>query len=87
MAKARTERYETATELAEDVQRWLADEPVSAHREGWGPRLARWSRRNRAWVQAGVASLTLIVILSSGFAMLQTRSAERLREADRDGRA
>jgi len=65
MARARSDRYANATDLAEDVQRWLADEPVSAHRESWGPRLARWSRRHRAWVQAGAASLTLIVLLRS----------------------
>ena len=56
MAKDRGDRYARATDLADDVQRWLADEPVSAHREGWSQRLGRWSRRHRAWVQAGAAS-------------------------------
>ena len=79
MAKERDRRYAKATELAEDVQRWLADEPVSAYREGWGNRLSRWSRRHRAWVQAGAASLTVVLLLSIGFAIQQTRSADRLR--------
>src|SRR5262249_33006806 len=80
MARKRGDRYAKATEVAEDVQRWLADEPVSAYREGWSQRLARWSRRHRAWVQAGAASLVLVVLLTIGFAFEQNRSAERLRE-------
>jgi tRNA A-37 threonylcarbamoyl transferase component Bud32 len=54
MAKARSDRYATATELAEEVQRWLADEPVRAFPEGLSRRLARWARHNRARAQAAV---------------------------------
>ncbi len=41
------DRYPRAKELADDVERWLADEPVSADREPWTDRLRRWGRRNR----------------------------------------
>jgi hypothetical protein len=36
MALAASERYATALELAADVERWLADEPVTAYREPCG---------------------------------------------------
>ena len=43
--------------LADDIEHWLADEPVSAYREPRGERLARWTRRNRAWAQAIAAAV------------------------------
>ena len=39
-----------ARALAEDIEHWLADEPVSAWREPWPVRLARWGRRHRPLV-------------------------------------
>ena len=47
LATAPEDRYPRAKELADDVERWLADEPVSADREPWSDRLRRWGRRNR----------------------------------------
>ncbi|MBI3465446.1 MAG: tetratricopeptide repeat protein [Planctomycetes bacterium] len=64
MAKNRTDRYDGASDLGEDVQRWLADEPVSAHRDPWTARAARWLRRNRAWAQAGAAGLLFCLFVS-----------------------
>jgi ABC-type phosphate/phosphonate transport system ATPase subunit len=45
MARAQTDRYATARELATDIQLWLADEPVSAYRDGLAARISRWCRR------------------------------------------
>ncbi len=39
------DRYTSARALAEDVKRWMADEPVSAWREPRSRRLRRWARR------------------------------------------
>ena len=39
-------RYESARALSEDVERWLADEPVTAYHEPPMARLARWGRRH-----------------------------------------
>src|SRR4029079_16348957 len=47
MAKVPTERYVSSRSLAEDVERWLADEPVTALQESILARLARWTRRHR----------------------------------------
>ena len=46
-------RYISPRMLAEEIERWMADEPVTAFPEGPARRLARWSRRNRAWVGRG----------------------------------
>jgi serine/threonine-protein kinase len=59
MARRPEERYATATDLADEVQRWLADEPVSAYPEPWTKRLARWSKRHRSAVAATAAFLVL----------------------------
>jgi serine/threonine-protein kinase len=55
-------RYASAQELAGDVERWLADEPVSAYREPLPARLARWSRRHRASVLSAAAALAVLAL-------------------------
>ena len=58
------QRYPTAQALSEDLQRWLADEPVSVQVDSWSDRAARWVRRNRKLaVSAGIA-LALVAIIS-----------------------
>ena len=47
------DRYPTALALAEDVEHWLADEPVTAWREPLRDRARRWARRNRTAVGGG----------------------------------
>jgi WD40 repeat protein/serine/threonine protein kinase len=58
------DRYASARALADEVGRWLADEPVSVHREGLIDRMTRLCRRYRAWTVAGAASLLLVTIVS-----------------------
>jgi serine/threonine-protein kinase len=57
LAKQPEERYASAKALAEEVQRWLADEPVHAYRERLSDRLRRWGRRHRAMASVGMAVL------------------------------
>jgi serine/threonine protein kinase/DNA-binding SARP family transcriptional activator len=61
MARQAADRYASATELAEDIGRWLAGEPVSCHREGLPARAGRWARKHRTLVTAG--ALVLVVTL------------------------
>jgi non-specific serine/threonine protein kinase/serine/threonine-protein kinase len=72
------DRYTTARALAEDVTRWLADEPVTAHPEGWNERLARWARRNRTAV-VGVTFAVLVGLAT--VAGVQARSNAKLTKA------
>ncbi|MFO0876053.1 MAG: serine/threonine-protein kinase [Gemmataceae bacterium] len=55
------ERYGNARLLGEDVERWLADEPVSAYPDPPTVRLRRWARRHRTLV----ASSGLLVLLTT----------------------
>jgi serine/threonine-protein kinase len=51
-------RYQSADEMAEDLQRFVNDETIKARRIGLLERLGRWCRRNPA-----VASLTVAVLV------------------------
>jgi serine/threonine-protein kinase len=79
------DRYTSARALAEDVQRFLADEPVSAHREPLLERARRWGRHNRSVVSAGLVLLAAVVVgLSVGLwavANEQARTAAALNRA------
>jgi serine/threonine-protein kinase len=59
MSKKREERYPLASDLAREVQRWLADEPVEAYPEPWTRRAARWAKRHRSTVTAAAAIAVL----------------------------
>jgi serine/threonine protein kinase len=68
MATRPADRYHSARALADDVERWLADEPVSAWREPLLRRAARWVRRYRTAVTAAaLAGLVLVGALGIGY--------------------
>jgi serine/threonine-protein kinase len=56
------QRYADATQLARDVELWLAGEPVSVYREPWVTRAGRWARRHRTLVTTSVALLIASVV-------------------------
>jgi serine/threonine-protein kinase len=85
MAKKRHDRYQTASELADDVARWLADEPVSCCREPLRDRATRWMRRHRTWTQAIAASLLVVAVISIVAALVVNRA--RRQEASALARA
>ncbi len=65
MAKEPGGRYGSAGELAVDLRRFLAGEPIQARRPGPGPRVWRWTQRH--WAAAGVgAGVLLLVSVGSG---------------------
>lgn len=65
LEKKPANRYQSAKDLAEDIQRWLADEPVSAHAEPWSTTARRWVGRHRTLVTAtGAAVLMATVMLA-----------------------
>jgi eukaryotic-like serine/threonine-protein kinase len=64
MALRPADRYQTPREMADDIEHWLADEPVSAYRERRAERISRWLRRHRTWTRAVAAALVLVSIVS-----------------------
>jgi tetratricopeptide (TPR) repeat protein len=72
--------------LADDLERWLADEPVSALPERWPARLARRMRRHRTWALAIATSLLIVTAVATAAAVLidQARRAERRARHDTD---
>jgi serine/threonine-protein kinase len=83
LAKRAEDRYGSAKELAEEVQRWLADEPVRAYREPWRVRVARWVRRHQAATAAGAAAFLVVILLASGaWLWLEQERVERERQAE-----
>jgi eukaryotic-like serine/threonine-protein kinase len=71
MSVAPDARYASARLLADDIERWLADEPVTAYQEPPLAALWRWARHHRALVAAAAALLiTAVVGLSISTALL-----------------
>lgn len=88
MAKKPEDRYASAQELARDVQRFLADEPVSVHRDAWTTRLIRWTRHHKPAAAAVAALLATGVVALAvsryliGIEQRQTQEARLTAEAN-----
>jgi serine/threonine protein kinase/WD40 repeat protein len=57
-------RYASALDLAEDLHRFLANEPIRARRIGRVGRLVRWCRRNPVLAAVSATSVVLLLVLS-----------------------
>jgi eukaryotic-like serine/threonine-protein kinase len=53
------DRYRSAAELADDLERWLHDQPIKAASPSIARRTRRWIRRNRA-LAASLAALAVV---------------------------
>jgi WD40 repeat protein len=53
------DRYASARELAEDIKRYVSDEPVNAYQESGLEKSRRWIRKNRSLVGAAMVMLLL----------------------------
>jgi eukaryotic-like serine/threonine-protein kinase len=89
MASKPDQRYATALELAADIRRWLAGEPVTAWREPVSLRAQRWVRRHRTFVTSAAAVLVFSLAGLAGFAtVLAGKNRElahhRLRAEERE---
>jgi serine/threonine-protein kinase len=81
LAREPSARYATALELAADLERWLADQPVTAWREPLRVRSGRWVRRHKPAV-AALAAAVLVGLLLGGLGLW---SAQRHAEERRRG--
>jgi serine/threonine protein kinase/tetratricopeptide (TPR) repeat protein len=78
MALRSEDRYGSCRGLAEDIERWMADEPVSSWREPWSRRARRWARRHRQAVTGAAAAVLvgLIGVAAAAIVYLQQRQAQ-----------
>jgi serine/threonine-protein kinase len=78
MARRPEDRYASALDLAADIRRWLADEPVTAYAERPAARVRRWTRRHRALVWSAIAAPALGLAVLAGFATVLERKNREL---------
>jgi tetratricopeptide (TPR) repeat protein/serine/threonine protein kinase len=84
MARPIADRYAGAADLAGEVDRWLADEPVAAHCEPVLVRLGRWRRRHKALVNA-LAAAVMVAGLFAG--LMWWQKTQRVAQVERDAAA
>jgi serine/threonine-protein kinase len=82
MALDPADRYPTPRALVEDVERWMADEPVSAWHEPWTMRARRWMRRRRTAVTAAVLLVATVIALSIGTILLGRAEGRTRKQRD-----
>jgi tetratricopeptide (TPR) repeat protein len=89
LEKDRNRRYETATAIARDVQRYLADEPVQACPPSGWYRFRKFARRNRrmllsaALVAGALVAATIVLAISNVRVRLERDQKEQaLREKE-----
>lgn len=83
MAKTPSQRYPSALALADDLEAYLSDEPVTAFQDPLLARAGRWARKHRSTATGiGVATLLILVSLSIGLMMMSAsrKKEERLKE-------
>lgn len=83
MAAEPSQRYRSARAMAMDLERWLADERVEAHKESWFDRIRRWARHHRLAVGVTGAALCVLALASIPLALLFQSEARARRDADK----
>ena len=73
-------RYQTASDLSNDLQRFLADRPIVARRTSATERTLRWCRRNPLVTSLVAAVAVLLVVLTIGSWVAAFRLSERHKE-------
>jgi tetratricopeptide (TPR) repeat protein len=84
LAKEPAHRYQTASELADDLQRWLAGAPIQARPVGALGKFWRWCRREPGLATASgfaAAALVAATAVSLLFAFHKAKRAEEARSA------
>jgi serine/threonine protein kinase/tetratricopeptide (TPR) repeat protein len=77
MAPRPADRYASVLALAADIERYLADEPVSAHRDPFPVRARRWARKHRTAVATAAAALLVgAVAMGVGLAAVGDRNVK-----------
>ncbi|MEX2121560.1 MAG: protein kinase [Pirellulales bacterium] len=89
ISKAPEDRYTSAGELADDLQRFLDDRPIHARRPTLAQRARKWGRRHTPLVVSAAISAAALLILAVASLAISNRliSSEQVRTRQALGRA
>jgi eukaryotic-like serine/threonine-protein kinase len=79
LSKEPSRRYASAAALADDMERWLRHEPVTARRPGPVERTSKWLRRH-----PGLAAIFVVLAVSAGVFVWQRLREEERVKSERD---
>lgn len=74
MERVPQDRYVTPVALSEDLEHWLADDPVTAYRDSVAERTARWFRRHRTLARTVAAALVVVTVVSVAATLLVNKA-------------
>lgn len=82
MSAKPSDRYSGAKAIATEIEKWLADEPVSAFRESIVTISRRWIRRHKSIVSSALVAITLSIVggLYVTYRELEVANERRLAE-------
>lgn len=72
-----SDRYTSPGQFADELERWLADEPITAYSDSWRERLARWSRHHQAYAQAIGVALVIVAVVAIAAGIVINRALKR----------
>jgi tetratricopeptide (TPR) repeat protein len=81
MASRPEDRYATPRALADDVERWMADERVSAWSEPWTRTMLRWLTRHRTGVTGAAAAMLAGLVGLLAILVVQTQAKAEIARA------
>jgi serine/threonine protein kinase len=82
MERDRARRYQSVSEFAADIRRYLAHEPVVAGPPDLGYRIGKFVRRHRAGAAAAVVALLVTAGFIASLILSNARTQRALQEAD-----
>jgi WD40 repeat protein/serine/threonine protein kinase len=84
MATEPKSRYESALDLSKEIERWLAGDSVSAHRDSLLVKAQRWARRHRTAVTSAAALLMAgLIAVIIGYVVLRAEQSRTLAAQER----
>lgn len=78
MARTPSERYASPMAMGDDLQRFLADEPVTAYAEPWWTQSQRWLRQHQTLATTLVALIVASTIGSLAFSSMLSAKQKQL---------
>jgi non-specific serine/threonine protein kinase/serine/threonine-protein kinase len=87
LEKDRARRYQSPSELAEDIRRHLRDEPVMASPPSLGYRAGKFVRRNKIGVGTATAAMLTLIAFAATMTVQTARIARERNRANREAEA